>query len=199
MKLSFSIPRRRATAGLGAVLAVFLLGATACTTPEGDTPAEKRAAIQDMRQQTLNKLYEVHPTARDRIDKSAGYGVFSNVGINVVLLSAGSGWGVVRDKADNEDVYMRMASGGVGLGLGVKDFRGIFVFETKDKVDWFVNKGWDASGQADLAAKTANRGGAWSGAVDIAPGVHLYQITERGLAAQATLQGTKFWKDESLN
>ena len=31
------------------------------------------------------------------------------------------------------------------------------------------------------------------------PGTSLYQLTENGLAAQVTLQGTKFWKDEDLN
>jgi len=93
---------------------------------------------------------------------------------------------------------MRMASGGLGIGLGVKDFRGIFVFDSVDKYDWFANKGWDASGQADAAAKASDKGAAWAGAVDVAPGIHLYQITENGLALQATIQGTKYWKADSL-
>ena len=152
-----------------------------------------------MRTKTLTRLYEVHPGAKTRIERAAGYAVFSNVNVNIILLSAGVGYGLARDKATGKDTYMKMGSAGLGLGLGVKDFRGVFIFDTKDKYEWFVNQGWDASGQADAAAKTANSGGAWAGAVDVAPGIHLYQITEAGLALQATIQGTKFWKDSDLN
>jgi lipid-binding SYLF domain-containing protein len=94
---------------------------------------------------------------------------------------------------------MKMASGGLGIGLGVKDFRGIFVFTSRDALEQFVNSGWDASAQADAAAKAGDKGAAWAGAVDVAPGVKLYQITENGLALQATIQGTKYWKDAELN
>ena len=76
---------------------------------------------------------------------------------------------------------------------------GVFVFTSKKYLDWFVNKGWDASAQADAAAKAAGKGDAWAGAVDVAPGIYLYQITEGGLALQATIQGTKYWRDSSLN
>ncbi len=43
------------------------------------------------------------------------------------------------------------------------------------------------------------KGDAWAGAVNVAPGIRLYQITQMGLALQATIQGTKFWKDDELN
>jgi hypothetical protein len=33
----------------------------------------------------------------------------------------------------------------------------------------------------------------------VIPGVEIYQITKNGLALQATLQGTKYWKDRDLN
>ena len=57
----------------------------------------------------------------------------------------------------------------------------------------------DASAQADAAAKAGNKGKAFAGAIDVAPGIKLYQITEHGLALQATIQGTKYWRDEDLN
>ena len=165
----------------------------------GDTPAQKRASIQKMRADTLAKLYKLEPGAKARIQKAAGYAVFSNIGVNVILLSAGGGWGVARDNKTGKNTYMKMGSAGIGIGLGVKDFRGIFVFTGKKYMDWFVNKGWDASAQADAAAKAGEKGGAWAGAVDVAPGIKLYQLTEHGLALQATIQGTKYWKDSELN
>lgn len=179
------------------VLALGLLAG--CMSPSGASTEEKRQAVQEMRADTLAKLYEVHPIAKEEIAKAVGYGTFSNVNVNLILLSAAGGYGVVRDNRSGEDVYMKMASGGLGLGLGVKDFRGVFVFTTQEALDRFVNQGWDASAQADAAAKAGDKGGALAGAIDVAPGIKLYQITESGLALQATIQGTKYWRDDELS
>ena len=65
--------------------------------------------------------------------------------------------------------------------------------------DDFVNEGWEANAQADAAAKSDDKGGAVGGAITVAPGIRLYQFTQTGLALQATIQGTKYWKDEDLN
>ena len=94
---------------------------------------------------------------------------------------------------------MKMVSAGAGLGIGVKDYRVIFVFETDDALAHFLNSGWSGSGQADAAAKAGKKGGAYSGAVEVEPGVWVYQITKNGLALQLTLQGTKYYKDDDLN
>lgn len=152
-----------------------------------------------MRSETLDKLYKVHPLAKVAIQNSVGYAVFSNVGINVILLSLAGGSGVAHDNRTNKDTYMNMVSGGIGLGLGVKDFRGIFVFTTDKAFRQFVESGWDADLQADAAAKAGTKGGAFAGAITVAPGVELYQLTETGLALQATIQGTKYFKDKALN
>ncbi len=36
-------------------------------------------------------------------------------------------------------------------------------------------------------------------AVTAMPGTKIYQMTDAGVALQATLQGTKFWADKDLN
>jgi lipid-binding SYLF domain-containing protein len=182
----------KATAALA--LALIVAGCAA-----GNTVSDKRAAVQNMRAETLAKLYRAEPGSRRQIRQSVGYAVFSNVGVNLIFFSAGGGYGVARNSATGKDIYMNMASAGLGIGLGVKDFRGVFVFTEKKALKWFIEKGWDASAQADAAAKAGKKGDAWSGAVDVAPGIKLYQITENGLALQATIQGTKYWKDRSLN
>jgi lipid-binding SYLF domain-containing protein len=164
-----------------------------------ESTAEKRAEIQKMRSTTLARLYKVHPAAKAAIQGAAGYAVFSNVNVNLVLLSAAGGSGVAHSNKTGRDVYMKMVSGGVGFGLGVKDFRGVFVFATADKLDSFINSGWEANAQADAAAKAGDKGGALAGAVTVAPGVSLYQLTESGLALQATIQGTKYFKSDELN
>jgi len=164
-----------------------------------ESAAAKRKEIIQMRNKTLAQLYKLHPAARDDIRRAAGYAVFSNVGVNLILLSAGGGSGVAHDNRTGKNIYMKMVTGGFGLGLGVKDFRGVFVFHTHKAFDQFVNSGWEASAQADAAAKSGKKGGAAAGAITVAPNVDLYQITENGLALQATIQGTKYYKDKDLN
>ena len=42
---------------------------------------------------------------------------------------------------------MKMISGGAGLGMGVKDFRVIFVFESdRKRSTQFLESGWSGSG-----------------------------------------------------
>ena len=93
---------------------------------------------------------------------------------------------------------MKMGEVGVGLGLGIKDFRAIFVFHDKYSLDRFVNSGLAFGGDADAAAKAGNKGAAVGGGV-LVDGITVYQFTQSGLALQAMLKGTKYWKDDELN
>jgi lipid-binding SYLF domain-containing protein len=92
-----------------------------------------------------------------------------------------------------------MGTAGFGIGLGVKDFRGVFIFHSRKALENFIEYGWDFSGQADAAAKSSDKGGEASIAATVVNGVSIYQLTENGLALQATLQGTKYWKSDKLN
>lgn len=181
---------------LVAVMSFFLLTGFFGDDP---TPEEARKELNDMRQTTLNDLYKISPGSKKEIQNAAGYAVFSNVGINLFVVSTANGAGVAHDQKTGEDTYMNMFSGGVGIGLGVKDFRGVFIFSTTTAFNQFVNEGWQAGAQADAAAKSDGKGDAYDEAIDVGPGIKLYQITASGLALQATIQGTKYWKDEDLN
>jgi lipid-binding SYLF domain-containing protein len=179
------------------VLAVTLLAAGWLNAK--DSPSQEREKIHKMASESLTELYKLHPAAQGAIQKSAGYAVFSNTGVNVLLLSTARGEGVAVNSKTGQETFMKMISVGAGPGMGVKDYRVIFAFETPEALARFVDSGWDASGQADAAAKVGKEGGAYSGAASVAPGVWVYQITKNGLALQLTLQGTKYYKNDALN
>jgi len=160
---------------------------------------KKRAEIIEMRSDVLTELYENKPEAKNMIKSAEGYAVFNNGGVNLIFLSAGSGKGVAHDNKSGKNTFMRMATGGVGLGLGIKDYRVVMIFHKRSAFDNFVEHGWDFSGQADAAAKLDDDGGEVNAADTVVGGVTVYQMTEKGLALQATLQGTKYWKTDSLN
>ncbi len=170
-----------------------------CATIKGSNFAEQRQYVLDVKVETLARLYDEYPAAKEQIRNSAGYGVFSNINTHIFLISGGSGYGVVTDNKDRNPVYMKMRSLGGGLGLGLKDFRAIIIFRNQEDMDKFVEKGWEFSGQADAAFKSDDKGGAYSTAQTSDLDVITYQLTENGAALQATLQGTKYWKHKDLN
>jgi len=189
MKLKFRM--------IASTLAVVLLATGVARA--GDSPDEKRDKSRKMAAQTLQDLYKLQPGAQAAIQKSAGYAVFNNMGTNLLLLSTARGAGVAVDSGSKQETFMKMASVGGGLGVGVKDYRVIFVFVNDQAFSQFLNSGWSASGQSDAAAKAGDKGGAYSGAIEVSPGVWVYEITKNGLALQLTLQGTKYYKDDDLN
>jgi lipid-binding SYLF domain-containing protein len=164
-----------------------------------DTPDQQRDKIRKMANATLTDLSKLQPTSQAAVRKSTGYAVFNNMGTNLLLLSTARGAGLAVNSKTRQDTFMKMFSAGAGLGVGVKDYRVIFVFETEAALARFVASGWAAETQADAAAKTSESGGAYSGATMVAPGVWVYQITKKGLALQLTLQGTKYSKNDDLN
>jgi lipid-binding SYLF domain-containing protein len=179
------------------LIAILSISTTAFSQKNETSPAEERAEIDKMASTALSELYKLNPAAKSEIANAKGYAVFGNFGMNLLLVSTANGGG--KAVSNGKPTYMKMLSGGVGVGLGVKKFYGIFIFKTTKAYDNFVNEGWQAGAQADAAAKDNNQGGAVAGAISISPDITYYQITKKGLAAQATIQGTKYWKDNSLN
>ena len=178
-------------------ISLFLFTLLQGCASTGESVADKRQAVNQMRSDVLAQLYQYKPSARQEIAHSPGYAVFSNVGVNILLASFGGGYGIAHDNGSGKDTYMKMGEVGLGIGLGLKDFRAVFVFNNRQAYTNFVNYGWSFGGEADAAAKASDMGGAINaeGAIN---GVTVYQFTQSGLALQATLKGTKFWVDHSL-
>ena len=164
------------------------------------TPDEQRAEIRKSRDQTLQELYRVQPDARNHIQKAAGYAVFSNFGMKILVAGGGSGTGMAIDNKSGKETFMRMAEVQAGLGFGVKKFRLVWVFEKKSDLDRFINSGWELGAQTTASAKVSGQGAnVLTGAVSVSPGVWLYQLTDDGLALELTAKGTKYYKDADLN
>jgi lipid-binding SYLF domain-containing protein len=181
---------------ISALLLAWVFSLSAVAASSGDIEREQ---AQKMRTEVLERLYREQPGTRTDIQNAAGYAVFSSVGVHIVFLSGAGGTGIAHDNRSGKDTYMNMAAAGVGLGLGIKDFRAVFVFHTPAAYKNFIEKGWDFSGQADAAAKSTGRGNEGSVAATAIPNVTVYQLTETGVALQASLQGTKYWTNNKLN
>lgn len=181
----------------GVIILGFTLLTAGCSSNGNQSLEQKRQSIENMRAATLNKLYKEKPYAADTIERAAGYAVFSNANVNLIFASAGGGYGVVHGN-NGQVTYMKMGEVGLGLGLGAKDYRLVFVFHSQKAMNRFVNDGWAFGGQVDAAAKANDKGDAVGGEITV-DNITIYQLTESGLALQATIKGTKFWRDDALN
>ena len=137
------------------VLVAMLL--SACLASAKDSPEKKRGKTRKMAAATLEDLYKIQPTSKEFIGNAAGYAVFNNMGTNLFLLSTARGAGVAFNSKTKQDTFMKMISAGAGFGVGIKDYRVVFAFETDEALSHFLNSGWSGSGQADAAAKTSEQ------------------------------------------
>lgn len=163
------------------------------------TKEEKQAEARKKADQTLQKLYKSQPSARAAIKAAAGYAVFNNRSAKILVGGGGSGSGIVVENSTKHVTYMKMREIQAGLGMGVKKFSLVYVFQNKKVLDDFANGNWDAGGQTTAAAKSGDGGGSLQGAVAGGPGVWVYQMTDKGLALELTVKGTKYSKDDDLN
>ena len=173
--------------------AMLALGVGPVLAQQDARVQERRQAIDSNAQTTLDGALNAQPGARDLYGRAAGYAVFT-VTKGGFIVSGGGGNGVAVDKATGQRTYMRMGTGGIGLGIGGQRYGLVILFENQDRLAKFVAGGWDSSATAEAVA--GQEGVAFrSSFID---GVALYQITDKGLMAQADISGTKFWINEEL-
>jgi len=155
---------------------------------------EKRQKIDAMADEALGTLTGKNTGAKKLYDKAFGYAVFDNLKI-AIGVSGGGGSGVAVAKDGSERTYMKMGTGGVGLGLGGQKYQVIFFFQTEKAFRSFVDKGWKAETGAQAAA---GKEGA-SAETTFHDGLAIYKMNDAGLMASADVSGTKYWKNDKLN
>src|SRR5690349_5200614 len=86
------------------------------------TKAEKQEDVRETTQKTLGRLYKAQPSAKDAIARAAGYAVFSNFGMKILIAGGGSGSGMAVNNKTKQETFMKMVEVQAGLGFGVKKF-----------------------------------------------------------------------------
>ncbi len=192
------------TTGKGTAIRTFVFLTLACSLAivahaADDKKAEEQKEVRKMAQGTLQRLYKAEPKAKSAVEGAAGYAVFSNTGVKILMLGSGKGEGLAVNNKSHQETFMKVVELQAGLGFGVKKFSVIFVFDNDQAFDSFVNSGWEFGGQTTAAATTGEKGGAMTGAASVSPGVYMYQLTDKGVAVEITAKGTKYYKDDDLN
>jgi len=163
------------------------------------TIQERKATINEMAQNTLNDFFQAQPALRERVQSAPGYGVFSNANVSVIFATGGGGYGVVTNNVTGERTYMRAGLGGLGLGLGAKDYRELMIFNSPMALEQFVRGEWSWGGQASATAKAGEMGAARAITEDVGQAIDVYTLTDSGLSAELMATGTRYWTVDELN
>ena len=180
------------------ILSLCLLFCLVTSVVSAASLEARKTELRQKTEQTLQKLYQREPKAQVILEQSAGYAVFNNTGFKLGIFGSAHGRGMAVDNRTKEEVYMRMGEYQAGLGLGIKEYAVIFVFARE--ADWknFVTSGWKFNGQATAAADDGVNGGAMEGALSVADGIWIYQLTTKGLAFELAVKGTEYYRDKSF-
>ncbi|RLE17640.1 MAG: hypothetical protein DRJ65_22485 [Acidobacteria bacterium] len=154
----------------------------------------KRGKINETADESLEELFGENEKAREIFARSYGWAVFDNLKIGIGI-SGGGGNGVAVVRSTNARTYMKMGTAGIGLTLGAQKYQVVFLMQDSKTFDQFVDKGWQADAGASAVAGKAGVGVM----TDFVNGLAVYQLTEKGLMANADIAGTKYWKNDKLN
>ena len=183
---------------LALTLCALLLLASTPVSAEDDWKSlkqeSKRMKVDETAQEALKQLFAENPKAKELYENSYGWAVFDNLKL-AFGFSGGGGQGVAVAKESGDKTYMKMGTVGVGFGLGANKYQIVFLFQDSQTFDNFVNKGW----QADAGATASAGKHAADAKTDFTNGLAIYQMTEKGLMANADIAGTKYWKNDKLN
>ncbi|HKF57629.1 MAG TPA: hypothetical protein VKJ45_19385 [Blastocatellia bacterium] len=177
-----------------AVIAFPLRRATA-----GESVEERRARIRSMASDALQSLYKFQPGSQAIVEKAAGYAVFDNTGVHVVMPTTAKRMGLAVDTQSGKETFMKMKSEPGRAGSAVEDCRIVFVFEDRRALNRFLDSGWTGSDWHDTPGGLGSKGGEYEGAFRVDRDMWAYQIVERGLAFQLVLAGTSYYKEDKLN
>ena len=178
---------------------LLCLMTTAALAADADKIVKERAKIEELSDKALENLYEKVPSAQNVIENCYAYATLSNTGIKLGIFGDAHGRGLAVNNETGERLYMRMKEMGVGLGLGVKEYDLIFVIGTETAWNSFVSGDIKFATSAEAAASDGVTGDSVEGASLAAKGIWVYQITEKGVALDASIKGTKIYPDKKLN
>ncbi|MGF6771442.1 lipid-binding SYLF domain-containing protein [Paraburkholderia sp. GAS199] len=178
-----------------AALAFGGLALAGCTTngsnhDNASTDSSKRQSIDASVDGTMSRLYTTVKGSRELVSKARGVLVFPSVLQAGFIVGGQYGEGSLRVGGGTVGYYSTI-SGSFGLQAGAQSKAIIFLFMTQDALDKFRNSdGWAAGGDASVALVKMGANGAIDTTTATAP-VEVFVLTNAGLMADVSLQGTK--------
>ncbi|MBY8610308.1 MULTISPECIES: BPSL1445 family SYLF domain-containing lipoprotein [Burkholderia cepacia complex] len=184
----------------GSILAIGL-GVSGCTTTgtfdASGHKTDKRHTIDAGVDSTLARLYTTAKGSRELVGKARGVLVFPSVIAAGIFVGGQYGEGSLR-VAGSTVGYYSTTTGSIGLQIGAQSKAIIFLFMTDDALGRFRNsEGRSVGGDASVAVLKVGANGNVDTSTATAP-IEAFVLTNNGLMAGVTLEGTKITRLKSL-
>jgi lipid-binding SYLF domain-containing protein len=159
--------------------------------------ATRPTSVTPSTRASTRPLHAIANGSRELVGKARGVLVFPSV------ISAGFGvggqYGDGSLRVGGSTVgYYSTTTGSIGLQIGAQSKAIIFLFMTEDALDRFRNsEGWSVGGDASVAVLKVGANGNVDTTTATAP-VEAFVLTNSGLMAGVTLEGTKVTRLNSL-
>ncbi|MBL8351457.1 MAG: hypothetical protein JNL87_14240 [Burkholderiaceae bacterium] len=174
-------------------LAGGLLGGCTTNTGAGTSAADRKATIDKESDAAMNTLYTSVAGSRELVAKARGVLVFPKVYEAGLGIGGSYGDGALRVYGSNAGYY-KTTSVTVGFQAGAQSRALIFLFMTQEALDKFQkSSGWTAGADASVSAIKLGA----NGVIDtqsVSNSVNVFALTNAGLMAAATIDGTKISK-----
>lgn len=181
---------------MAAALAAGALTMTACTTTKPETASAPRSdstTVNTRANAALERLYQTAPGSKEMVQRAKGVLIFPSVIGGSFVVGVEHGRGVLRVGGHNRGFYSTTAAS-IGWQAGGQSKAVIYVFNTQEALDKFLKSdGWSVGADATVAAGKIGANGSVDTTTAQAP-VTSYVLTNAGLEAGVSLQGTKITK-----
>lgn len=182
-RISMNLKMLMAATGLAVIGLIMSAPTFAASKAEIDASADK----------ALQHFYALNPRNRELADKAMGVLVFGKLTKGGAGVAGEFGEGVLRVKGKNVDYY-NMASGSVGLTLGVAEHSEVILFMTQAALDKFTQSdGWSAGADASVAVVSKGASAEYDTKTLSKP-VLGFIFDEKGLLGDLSFEGSKITK-----
>jgi len=177
------------------------IGVTGCTTTtmadSENGQAGKRRSIDAGVDSTLTRLYGTANGSRELVRRARGVLTFPSVVDAGFIIGGQYGEGSLRVGGQTTGFYSTI-TGSIGFQAGMQSRAIVFLFMTEESLARFRNMdGWSAGGDASVAVLKVGA----NGDIDTSSAsnqVNAFVLTNSGLMAGVSLQGTKVTRLKSL-
>ena len=181
------------------IISVALILILSAGIASAKTPEEKRAKLDKMSVEVIERVCKKYPAARERLENCYAYATLSNSSIKYGFWGTDHGRGVAVNKITGEKIYVKMREVTVGLNFGAKEYDLLFIIDDETAWQRFISGNIKFGSEAVFTASDGVNGISESTASISARGVKVYQLTKKALAIELTFKGARIRPFRTLN
>lgn len=185
--------KRRFIVSVASAATLLAAGCSTTRSNVDSSPAAKRASIDADVVNALSRLYRQAPASRELVSEAKGVLVFPAVMSAGLIVGGSYGEGALLMRGEPVDYY-KTAAGSVGLLAGAQSKALYILFMTAESLGKFrTGRGWTIGVDASIAMLETGASANVSSKTIQQPIIG-YALTNSGLMANLSLDGTKFTK-----